>query len=319
MVSSICLKVINVDKKVLASFVKLKKRNVICFSLYTVPVLSIAILACFFEIIISIPFLILTVFLILLISLIAKIPNDVIVYNEEAEEVIIYGYGNLFKVSKPLVINRNDIISLGFHGKSPINKRKYDEHFYVQTERKIYILRFIDDFEQTYLNVLKVLPEEFFLQKYVMEDNFEKILSFKGKTFFMGFYDLMYKKIYREDLDEEQFELYIFAYFLFCLTGGGLHYFGLFFVKYLDIVMDVFNKLDMEECAIALSKLHYLYPQSSGKDFYEDYHEMYSSVENARNFAAKVSEVGETLAKELNEKDVIERFRLYVISKNIRF
>lgn len=319
MAFSICLKVTVVDKKVLAHCTNLKKRTIIVFVIMFIMLLIFSVLMFLFHIIPGITFLVLDLFILLIICLYRKLPNEVFLYNPEKEELILYGKGSLFTFSKPLIINRNDVISLGFNGKSPLNKRKTYEHFYIQTPEKIFVFRMLDDFERAYLNVLGVLPEEFFLQKFIQEGNFEKILSFKDKAFFMGFNELMYKKIYTQDLDEEQFELYIFSYFLFCLYNGGIHYFALFFIKYLDIVIEMFNKFDMEECVLALNKLHYLYPKSTGKDFYEDYTEMYSTPEDVKVLDEKLKEIITVLFNETNKKNILEIFRQYIISKNIKF
>ena len=125
MAFSICLKVTVVDKKVLAHCTNLKKRTIIVFVIMFIMLLIFSVLMFLFHIIPGITFLVLDLFILLIICLYRKLPNEVFLYNPEKEELILYGKGSLFTFSKPLIINRNDVISLGFNGKSPLNKRYF--------------------------------------------------------------------------------------------------------------------------------------------------------------------------------------------------
>lgn len=319
MVFSISLKVINVDKIVLAKSIMYKK-YFIKISLLFLTVLSIFNFSLFFvHIALGCCFIIIPIIWIIIISVYKKLPDDVIIYDMGKKELIVYGYGNIFKFNKPLIINIKEITELAYKGNSPVNKRKTNEYFLIRTEKKPYVLRLLDNFSGTYEKIMNIMPDDFFIEKYIREGDINKILSFEGDIVLYGLFESLYLKVIKEDVKEEVFDIYIFMYFYKALTNGGIHYFSLFFKKYLDKVMDMFKKIGYEECIPLISKLHYLYPNSSGQEFYEDYVYMYSNQENIQNLNNKLIEITTGLAEICKDMNLEKLMKEYIINNNIKF
>jgi len=215
-------------------------------------------------------------------------------------------------------IKTDDIISIGYNVDNPIDKRKGYEQFVIRTQDKMHIFKLIDDFKVAYNNIMNVLPDEFYLQKYIHEENIDKVLTFSDNSFFVGLHEILYKKMYRSNLTEEQFDIYIFTYFIYCLFNGGLHYYALFFKKYLTNIIKIYEKLNLEDSIIALNKLHYLYPNSTGKEFYDDYFEMYSNKEEFMNLEQKLKEIIETLGDDFNKNKGFDLLKNYILENNIK-
>ena len=96
MVFSISLKVINVDKIVLAKSIMYKK-YFIKISLLFLIVFSIFNFSLFFvHIALGCCFIIIPIIWIIIISVYKKLPDDVIIYDMGKKELIVYGYGNIF-------------------------------------------------------------------------------------------------------------------------------------------------------------------------------------------------------------------------------
>lgn len=259
----------------------------------------------------------LSLFLVALAIIVNLMPSESLLYDEENKQLIIYGTRSLLFPKKQVIINIEDIIYVGYYENGTISKRQYNDGLYIHTSEKKYKIISLDSFKKPFQEIEKILPDSFFLSKFVEEKNIDKILSFDDRYFFNGIFEILHKENFYNNIREEKFEIYIFMYFLLCLYNGGLHYFMTYSKKYLTLVMGMYKKLGLDDLSYEMQKLYYLYPKTEGQEYFEDLFEKFKDIEEVDNANEKLNRVGNYLIQ--NDKDfkVIRLLKKYILDNKI--
>ena len=322
MVSSISLKVALVDNKnknlkVLGSCSNYKRRCIVPLSVSLVLMLFICIMIGIAEPLAGIGFGLPIIVIVLFLVVYLRLPSDNILFDEETNEIVIYGYGGMFKWAKGIRINVKDIIQIGWKDESGGKKNNPTDGVRIETHEKMYHIFTVDNPKKVFDNIDQVLPETFYLYEYVNREDMEKILSFEEEYFYRGTLEVLHNRIMNKNLSIDQFNIFIFLYFSCCLYNGNLNYFMLYFKKYLRNVSDMFTKIGLPEMSETVDKLMYVYSNLDGIAYYESILEMYQDEDDVIAINNRYNEVGNTLMNDALGYKHMKHLKQYIIDNNI--
>ena len=223
----------------------------------------------------------------------------------------------MFKWSKGVRINVKDIVQIGWKDEAQGKKNNPTDGIKIETNEKMYHVFIVDNPKKVFDNIDQILPDTFYLYDYVNKENMDKILGFEEEYFYRGTLEVFHNRIIHKDLNEEQFNIYIFLYFSCCLYNGNINYFMLYFKKYLRNVSEMYVKIGLSEMSSIVDKLMYVYSNLEGLSYYENILEMYQDEDDVNALNNKYNEVGNALMTDALDYKHIKHLKKYIIDNNI--
>lgn len=320
--SSISLKVVyvasnNQNLKVLGSCKNYRRRCIVPLVVSFVMMLFIGIMIGIADIAGGIGFSIPSIVILMFLIIYIKLPVNNVLYDEETREIVIYGIGGMFKWSKGVRVKVDEILNIAWKDESGGKKNNPTDGVRIGTHDKNYHIFVVDKPEEVFNNIEKVLPETFYLYEYVNKENMDKILSFEAEYFYRGALEVLHNRMINKNLSKDQFDIYIFLYFSCCLYNGSLNYFMLYFKKYLQNVIDMFDKIGLPEMSSEVSKLMYVYSNLEGVAYYENILEMYQDEDDVNALNSKYNEVGTALMSDALDYKHMKLLQKYILDNNI--
>ncbi len=308
-----------IDKyKVIGSCAKIKKKMILSFLLVDVFVAFIVAFSFIYidNMIVGAILGVLLLFTIALTIWLIIIPKDNLLYDNVNKQILIYAFHTFGNIKKPIIVNTKDVVKI----QAEYNSKKYKNTFsFVQIfdKKRSYKIICIDEVKNVYDNILNILPDTFFINDYIGDENMEKILSFDDDYFFKGVFEVLNKRIKYNDFSKEVFNIYIYLLFILTIHNGGINYFMLFYHEYLNNVIDMFELLGFPNVAEEVSKLYYLYPHSNGNEFYEEVKENINNNESLVSLNNRLHEITIYVFQSDNGYDYINNLKKYIIENNI--
>ena len=91
----------------------------------------------------------------------------------------------------------------------------------------------------------------------------------------------------------------------------------LYFKKYLQNVIDMFDKIGLPEMSSEVSKLMYVYSNLEGVAYYENILEMYQDEDDVNALNSKYNEVGTALMSDALDYKHMKLLQKYILDNNI--
>ena len=246
-----------------------------------------------------------------------QLPDDCLLLDEENKQLIIYGTKSLFNLKKAITIKLEDITNIGYRENGTIGKRQPNDGLFIYTHQKMFKITLLDSYKNVFNNIEKILPDTFYLYKFIEEKNIDKILTFENEFFLRGLFEILDSEKLYKNFSDDKFKIYIFLYFLICLYNGALHYFMTYCKKYYNTIIEMYKKMGLTESSEELQKLYYIYPKTTGKEYFEDLFEKFKDPEEVEIGNNKLNEVGSVLLENDKDSRTIKAIKQYILDNNI--